>query len=388
MGLVDFEQMWSTDKELPYLGREEEPHGTWVALGEFQGDAIPRKANCDPRVGEIVSGTWEGLTALTVVGEDVLAIVAPKDLDAPAVWFWVTPDGISGFHGGAAARGVTISGEGWCLRLRQISRLDRPCWVRTLRQDVSLETPGDAILLDVLRGIGLPETSPSALGQGESGGIPSDPPEEWVEKLTRKRVPISGAILQPPLESPGRGVHNLRSMGRLGIGCALSSGDRAIPNGIPFSEFREDALGSWVGLGMFAGAAELLDEDGELHSARRIALGGTCALTLTDERLLAVLDSDEPGRELWRSHEIGIDLDQADQSVWISAPGSSITLEASGQQGVLSKRPVHIVIRAGEWELHLRDVLRLTRPCTRETASRRNSAQPRAENSLLAALTA
>src|SRR5437764_1194104 len=67
MGLVDFGKMWATDKELPYLDRDEEPLGTWVAVGGFTGDVRPRKANCDPLPG-LVTGTWEGATALTIVG--------------------------------------------------------------------------------------------------------------------------------------------------------------------------------------------------------------------------------------------------------------------------------------------------------------------------------
>ena len=404
MGLIDFEQMWSTDKELPYVAREEEPLGTWVGMGEFSGDVIPRKANCDPLVGEVVSGTWRGPTALTIVGDDLLGIVAPEDSSEPAVWFWVTRDGVTGFGAEAASTSradVTLSGEAWTLRLRDVAQLDQPCWVRTLDDSISLQAPAETPLLGALRSIGLaeegsrvqppagtPASKTEPLGGQEPGAevapTAAPPPEQWVEKLGREPAPIVGAILQGPLESIRFGSR-LRRLGLLGIGCAVTSRDPPISGGIPYSEFGEDADGSWGALAMFVGEAALLDDDGVLHPAQNVVLGGSCALTLVGDRLLGILDADDEGRQLWASDDIGVP-EEADQSVWFSAARSSLTLETSGEQGVFGKRPALLQVSADGWDLHLRHVYRFTRACTPETAERRNSAQPRAENSLVAAL--
>jgi len=69
--------MASTDKEIPYIGREEEPIGTWLGLGAFVGRARPFDERGD-LVSESVSGTWEGVVALTIVGQDVLGSLRPR----------------------------------------------------------------------------------------------------------------------------------------------------------------------------------------------------------------------------------------------------------------------------------------------------------------------
>jgi hypothetical protein len=415
-GLVDRGKMWSTDKELPYLERDEEPRGTWVGIGEFSGDVIPRKANCDPLPG-LQSGTWDGPTALTIVGEDLLGIVAPEDTSQPAVWFWVTSSAVTEF--GAVAESssgpvITISAEGWVgsphepdrafegwsLRLRDVARLEQPCWMRALHEPISLEATQESSLLDALRKLELPESGPSpqpprntasepgALGALDDSsehdvGSPSHS-QQWTEKLARKPLTVTGAILQSPLESIRVGPR-LTRLGLLGIGCAVTSREPPVSGGIPFSEFGEEADGSWGGLAVFIGEASLLDGDGVLHPARTVTLAGSCALTLAGDRLLGILDADDQGRQLWASQDLGLP-EEADQSVWFSAARSSVTLEASGEQGMLGKRPVLLQIGADNWDVHLRHVHRFTRACTRDTAIRQNSAQPRAENSLVAAL--
>lgn len=407
MGLRDFGTMWATDKDVPYLDSDQEPVGTWVGIGEFSGDVIPRNANNDPLPG-LVSGTWVGPTALTVVGEDLLGIVAPEDTSEPTVWFWVASHVLMGFGADAELRGrsvVTITADGWVgsahepdrpfqgwsLRIRDVTRLKQPCWTRTLHETIALEVLQETSLLDALRNLPaagtrdqpLPEVSVQT--DQESVTSSTEPPRAWVEKLSRQRAPISGAILRTPLEPSGADGRRARRVGRLAIACAIGSGSSVGPGGVPFSESGEEAIGSWAAIGLFVGSAELLDEEGVLHAASEVVMGGTCTLTLTEERLIAILDSDPSGRQLV-SQWADMSLADMDQSLWISAPRSSLTFEASGQQGTFGKRPVQIAIHTGGSDLYLREILKFTRPCTRETAERRNSAQPRAESSVVEAL--
>jgi hypothetical protein len=416
LGLVDRGKMWSTDKEVPYLERDEEPQGTWVGIGKFSGDVIPRKANGDPLRG-LQNGTWEGPTSLTIVGEDVLGIVAPEDTSEPAVWFWVTSSALAGFRADAGSSSgpvITISGEGWVgsphepdrafqgwsLSLRDVAKLEQPCWMSTLQETISLEATQETSLLDALRKLALPESGsgpqplrnaasdPGALEAPsdsiERGVSPQSPAQQWTEKLARKPLTVTGAILQAPLKSMRLGLE-LSRLGLLGMGCAVTSREPPVTGGIPFSEFGEEADGSWGGVAVFVGEASRLDDDGVLHPAGTLVLAGSCALTLAGDRLLGILDTDQEGRQLWVSQGLGVP-DEADQSVWFSAARSSVRLEASGEQGLFGKRPVLLQISADNWDLHLRHVSEFTRACTRDTAVRRNWAQPRAENSLVAAL--
>ena len=411
MGLLDFEKMWSTDKELPYLDHDEEPLGTWVGIGEFSGDVIPRKANCDPLPG-LVSGRWEGAAALTIVGNDLLGIVAPKDTSDPAVWFWVTSGAVTRFSAEAESSSrpvITISAEGWVgsphepdrafqgwsLRVRDVARLEQPCWQRTVHDNISLEARQEASLLDALRTFEVVESGSSP--QPSDGSIPEPAslggadvgneedairslPEQWIEKLARKPVSITGAILNAPLEKCARG-YNKQRVSALGMACALAS--REVPTGgIPYSEIEgEEAVGSWLGMGAFVGRAALGDNDSSLP-VQEVTVLGTCALTLVEGRLLGIVDADDEAKQL-----LGIGGGpQERQSVWFAAERARVKVTTKGEQGLFTKRPSLIEISTDDWDLHLRHVYKLTRACTPEIALKHNSGQPRGENSLVATL--
>jgi hypothetical protein len=224
------------------------------------------------------------------------------------------------------------------------------------------------------------------LGDSDDGGVTTPlPPKQWTEKLARKPATITGVISQKPLESIRFG-RKLRRLGLLGMCCAVTSREPAVSGGIPYSESNEDAAGSWAGLAMFIGDTALLDEDGVLHPARTVALPGSCTLTLAGDRLLGILDEDDEARGLWSMLGVEVTSDEPNQSVWFAAALSEISLETTGEQGLFTKRPTLLHISTGGWDLHLRDVHKFTRACTEEVALRRNSMQPRAESSLLAAL--
>jgi hypothetical protein len=155
------------------------------------------------------------------------------------------------------------------------------------------------------------------------------------------------------------------------MACAIASRD-APTGGIPFSEVGEAAVGSWLGVGAFAGRAD----------GRDVAVIGTCALTLAGERILGILDADDDVRRLF-----GMAGDpQEKQTVWFAAPRTGVEVTTEGQRGLFSKRPALIQIKTEEWDLHLREIRALSRACTPATAFKHNSGGGQGENSLVAAL--
>jgi hypothetical protein len=179
----------------------------------------------------------------------------------------------------------------------------------------------------------------------------------------------TGAVLHAPLTRNARGYAK-QTVPRLGMACAIPSRDTT--GGIPFSEVGEEAVGSWLCVGAFAGRVD----------GREVGAIGTCALTFAGERMLAILDADD---EVRRMFGIGGDP-QEKQTVWIAAPRGGVEVTTEGQRGLFSKRPALIHIATEDWDLHLREVRALSRACTPETAFKHNSSGGPGENSLVAAL--
>ena len=138
---------------------------------------------------------------------------------------------------------------------------------------------------------------------------------------------------------------------------------------IPYEDSDTQPLGTWVGMGAFAGDASPLDaETGDLAGSTTIACEGLAALTVVGRRVLAILAPD------------------SGPAVWVALPLSKVKVETEGQQGLFSKRPRMVTLAAEDWDLHLQAVAKLTRPMSPAMLGKTNSRQGGQEGSLAAAL--
>jgi hypothetical protein len=165
----------------------------------------------------------------------------------------------------------------------------------------------------------------------------------------------TGAVVNPTRERRFR-------MGSLKMNCTERE--------VPYEDSREAPTGTWIAAGAFAGdAAPLEPATGNLEEPSQHSCSGATAVTIVGGRLLAIVapTGSEP-------------------AVWLAVPTTALKLETRGEQGLFHKRPQMITITTEHWDLHLREVMQLTRPMSPATLERSTSMQPRKETSLVAAL--